>query len=96
MPVATKPFEAFELKYDMSNWREALDFIGNGEVTPKEPDLPEYIEFLNGNEWQFASGPCFLAKTEEGNIEFWEYEAFIERFEEYSGSDEDSKEKDLQ
>lgn len=75
----SKPFEAFELKSDMSNWREAYQFLG---IDFKESDTtPQYIEFLScENGWFFAVGPAFIAKTPNQDFEVRKWEEFVENF----------------
>lgn len=74
------PFEAFELKADMSNWCEAYEFIGELNI-PKEK--PEFILIPNKSVYSdsIAIGPCFICKVPEDLFEVWTYEKFIKHFE---------------
>lgn len=79
------PFEAFELLHDMSNWREAITFMGLKVSNEHEHETPPPPFLDVPTEYGFAEaiGPCFIAKNPDSeDFEVIKYEDFCRIFEE--------------
>lgn len=78
----SKPFEAFQLAADMSNWKEALEFMGQ---TPSDEwtETPELIDVEAINGLVQVCPRDFICKNPEGEFEVMTEEVFNLCFEKH-------------
>lgn len=78
------PFEAFLLAPDMSNWKEACEFIGDTTDYSGEEfnEPPEFLDIPTEDGWDYGLPNHFICKTPDGDFEIYSYEQFIKYFEE--------------
>lgn len=78
------PFEAFLLAPDMSNWKEACEFIGDTTDYSGEEfnEPPEFLEIPTEDGLDYGLPNNFICKNPDGDFEIYSYEQFIKYFEE--------------